>query len=487
MTANMPAGMGEEERFAAAVENGTTPAFAGGVHSSAGELARDLEVVALLRAGGPGLRPDPAARERTRQRLMSAFANEFGHDSDGHADATRPLQVVAPVALASRTAATARQAGPTPLQRAPHRAGRHSAPELEPGPEQDAPEQDNSSELGNARRLRGARTHVPQRRGQNRAALVGAAAAAALVALAGTGTFASRDALPGDSMYGIKRVAESTGYALTFGEEATARRHLEQAQRRLTEVEGMVTRDQAAGTSGKVSGQASAAAKSDPELVRGTMQEFDSDATEGSRLLLAGADPDTAQVDEVRDWATEQSAKLSEIRETLPAPDTVDQSLALLDRMLGKTAALKNGACQPGASATGNGSADGSASASADGDCATAGSGATTGSSRTSPDPAPDGSARAGTGTSDTVDSDDTDENADTDSNNDKSTDGDDTSAGTSSRGSGSDDTDDRRRSDSSSDGDGSGGSRGSGGGGLPLPLPDVSSAVPGLSGVLGR
>src|SRR6185436_12299533 len=90
--------------------------------------------------------------------------------------------------------------------------------------------------------VRPLRRNRPERVGHRRAALLGAAAAAALVALAGTGAFASQDALPGDPMYGIKRVAESTGYALTFGEQAKARRHLEQAQRRLDEVEGLVAR-----------------------------------------------------------------------------------------------------------------------------------------------------------------------------------------------------------------------------------------------------
>ena len=137
-------------------------------------------------------------------------------------------------------------------------------------------------------------------------------------------------------MYGVKRVAESTGYALTFGEQAKARRHLEQAQRRLDEVEGMVTRDQVTRASG---------APVDPaeqELVRSTMQEFDTDANEGSRLLLSGpADP--AQVDDVRQWAAEQSARLEGMRSTIPAQDKADESLALLDRLLGEAQAALAG------------------------------------------------------------------------------------------------------------------------------------------------
>ena len=291
----MPAGRGEEERFAAAMECGTPSV---GDDGSDG-LARELEIAALLRSAGPALSPAPAAKARAKQRLMAAFAEEHGA---GHADDTGPIPVTTSVALAERP--QGRHAEPTPLRA--RAGGRHAFPEAP------ADEPEVETDLGpTVRRLRRTR---PERGGHRRAALLGAAAAAALVALAGTGTFASRDALPGDPMYGVKRVAESTGYALTFGEQAKARRHLEQAQRRLDEVEGLVTRDQT---------ERASDAPADPteqQLVRSTMQEFDSNANEGSRLLLSGPAPDAAQVDDVRQWATEQSARLSGMRSTIACP-----------------------------------------------------------------------------------------------------------------------------------------------------------------------
>ena len=315
----MPAGRGEEERFAAEVEYGSTPVPTGAGDDGTEGLARELELVALLRSAGPALSPTPAARSRAKERLMAAFAEQH---SPGHADDTGPLAVITPVAVAAPP--EGRHAEPTPLR--PRHGGRHSMPTEQAEPTEPAVEAD----LGPAGRRR--RRDRPERPGHRRAALLGAAAAAALVALAGTGTFASQDALPGDPMYGVKRVAESTGYALTFGEQAKARRHLEQAQRRLDEVEGMVTRDQAARASG------ASADPADQELVRGAMQEFDTDANEGSRLLLSGpADP--AQVDDVRKWAAEQSARLEGMRSTIPAQDKADESLALLDRLLGETQA----------------------------------------------------------------------------------------------------------------------------------------------------
>ena len=439
----MPAGWGEEERFAAAMECGTPSV---GDDGSDG-LARELEIAALLRSAGPALAPAPAAKARAKQRLMAAFAEEHGA---GHADDTGPIAVTTSVALADRP--QGRHAEPTPLRA--RAGGRHAFPEAP------ADEPEVETDLGpTVRRLRRTR---PERGGHRRAALLGAAAAAALVALAGTGTFASRDALPGDPMYGVKRVAESTGYALTFGEQAKARRHLEQAQRRLDEVEGLVTRDQT---------ERAGDAPADPteqQLVRSTMQEFDTNANEGSRQLLSGPAPDAAQVDDVRQWATEQSARLSGMRSTIPAQDKADESLALLNRLLGEADALAQAACDPAA-----------------GPCPTVRDGeATEGGTETGQTLVPDATVpgptenrtttRGGAGPADDTADDDT-----------PSVDDEQSSSSDDSYG---DSTDDRRRDGSGGSGGSSGGDAGGSGGevSLPvLPLPvKVPSLAPGLPGV---
>ena len=349
----MPAGMGEEERFAAAVEHGTTPA------SSGAATAARTPSRASWRSWhccAPAVRPSrrtPAARERAKQRLMAAFAR-VEHDV-GHADDTRPERHGdrTPVAVAEpprRRATPSRRR----LRRAPR--GRPALGARRAGPDDEGPARraDASSRRPRARNVRrcGAAT-AGTRVGHRRAALLGPPRPRRSSRWPAPGTFASQDALPGDPMYGVKRVAESTGYALTFGEQAKARRHLEQAQRRLDEVEGMVAREPAP------SGPAAPPSTAGPGARALTMQEFDSDTSEGSRLLLAGPTPDTAQVDEVRTWATEQSARLSELRSTLPAPDRADESLALLDRLLGETAALQDAACDPAVVACPDGSVTG--------------------------------------------------------------------------------------------------------------------------------
>ena len=67
----MPAGWGEEERFAAAMEYGATPGYAGTRDDATEDLARELELVALLqsagrRSGSPRRSPPNTRRHRTR-------------------------------------------------------------------------------------------------------------------------------------------------------------------------------------------------------------------------------------------------------------------------------------------------------------------------------------------------------------------------------------------------------------------------------------
>jgi len=98
----MPAGWGEEERFAAAIEYGATPGYAGAHDDATEDLARELELVALLQSAGPALSPTPAARSRAKERLAAAFAAQHSsaQNPGGHADDTGPVDVIAPVAVA---------------------------------------------------------------------------------------------------------------------------------------------------------------------------------------------------------------------------------------------------------------------------------------------------------------------------------------------------------------------------------------------------
>jgi len=155
--------------------------------------------------------------------------------------------------------------------------------------------------------------------------LVGTAALVAVIALAGSGIFASREALPGDGLYALKRASESAGIATTFDEVARARRHLQLATTRLDEVEQLVARRSTV---------------ADPGVLRSTILEFDTSTGEGSRVLLAH--DDSAAIDDMQTWAAGQSARLSELRPSLPDSAGADDSIELLARLMDRAEALED-------------------------------------------------------------------------------------------------------------------------------------------------
>jgi hypothetical protein len=160
---------------------------------------------------------------------------------------------------------------------------------------------------------------------RGRVVFVGAAAAATVLAIASGGVLASSNALPGDTLYPVKRVAESAGLALTFDEGSRARRHLEIAATRLSEVEQLARDTQSAPS---------------PDVFTTAMGDFDTATNEGSQLLLSAAETDQGgtAAEDLHKWASEQSDKLTELEPALPPAANADASKELLARLLGQTA-----------------------------------------------------------------------------------------------------------------------------------------------------
>lgn len=326
----------DAERFNAAVELGRP------LGSVDADLSVDLEIVAMLRSQDQVYSPLPDAKARAKQRLMAVLAAE---QSTGGAPTAMEL-----------TAPLGRLRTPLPAPPTEIPAGSGSDPGLDAGeiaaevtvqmavvadpPHDEVP----VPEPAPARPGRRGRHTMPSRpaarprrarsasRGlRGRAVLVGSAALVAMMALAGAGMFVSRDALPGDSLYALKRASESAGLALTFDEQAKALRHLEVASTRLDEVEQLVARQP--GT------------PADTALLQSTMEEFDSSTGEGSRILLGTDDASGAPaLGDLQAWAAEQVARLSVLRSALPLPAVADadDSIDLLDRLLGRAGALED-------------------------------------------------------------------------------------------------------------------------------------------------
>lgn len=315
----------DAERFAEAIEQGRTP----GSVADPG-LARDLEIVAVLRSAGEAYAPRPAEKALARQRLMAMLAQPaaettapLGHlvpsaaGTAGDAPTTVIPAVTAVAPAADLPDAEEPDGELVPVGRAGRRVGRHTMPGRV-----------SSRPAGRARG--GARSAA---RGLRRRVLVaGAAALVAIVAVAGGGILTSRNALPGDALYAVKRVAESAGLAMTFDKSARAHRHLELAATRLDEVAQLVKKDPAVPTA-------------DPQLVQSAIQDFDTSTGDGSRSLMNTDDAGgAAALGDLRAWAGEQAARLSILRSALPssAVPGADNSISLLDRLLGRTEALSD-------------------------------------------------------------------------------------------------------------------------------------------------
>lgn len=115
------------------------------------------------------------------------------------------------------------------------------------------------------------RTSPKAPRRQRRIAAV--VAAAALIGGTSTVAYASQDALPGDSLYQVKRGLEGARNTITLSDSARGAVTLRHAQQRLAEVQGLVAREDAR----------SAAA------VAGALDDFADQADEAATLLLADA------------------------------------------------------------------------------------------------------------------------------------------------------------------------------------------------------
>jgi len=214
----MPSGGQDSERFAAAVDFG-----ADAVPPGDEQLRRELDVVALLRESRATASPDADASARMRARVMAAAATMLqapNETSTGNSAATTVTAMV--------TERPSFEDAPTMVD----------TPIIEAIEDEEPAEAERSNvvAIGKARgrhRFPTSKAPSPQRRG-----LLGISAAAALMVLAvtGGGAMFSQDALPGDSLYGVKQTTESALVGLTPGQGNKAQRQLDYAATRIDEV-----------------------------------------------------------------------------------------------------------------------------------------------------------------------------------------------------------------------------------------------------------
>jgi hypothetical protein len=142
--------------------------------------------------------------------------------------------------------------------------------------------------------------------------------------------FLSRNALPGDPLYGVRRTVESASLGLTMGGDAKGLKHLEFAANRISDVESLAARY--------------------PDLADSPVgdyltafADFDSDATAGASDLTGYATtngPDALTT--LKNWAAQQAGRIRQVEPGLPpaARTRAEQSVTLLGRITQRANAL---------------------------------------------------------------------------------------------------------------------------------------------------
>ncbi|WP_246257561.1 DUF5667 domain-containing protein [Amycolatopsis anabasis] len=157
-------------------------------------------------------------------------------------------------------------------------------------------------------------------------AAVWAGAFTLLVALGGLSLLLSKDALPGDALYGLKRAGESAALGLTFDDQAKALKQLEYAHGRLDELAEL-------GSGG------------DHGAYTLALDDFDRDARAGvARLTALSVGSGGQQLGDLRTWAQRQASALAGARAAIPAAADGDyrESAVLLGRVADRVVALTN-------------------------------------------------------------------------------------------------------------------------------------------------
>ncbi|HEX4723257.1 MAG TPA: DUF5667 domain-containing protein [Pseudonocardiaceae bacterium] len=177
-----------------------------------------------------------------------------------------------------------------------------------------------------------AAVHKPGRVTGTRGRLVIALGAAfcLVLALSGMTLLLSRNALPGDPLYAVRRTVESATLGLTSGDDAKGRKHIEFAADRVGDIETLA-------------GRYPDPADSPVGDYLTAFADFDSDASAGTANLTGYAtDHGPGDLTLLRTWATQQAGRIQRVEPKLPAQarTRAAQSVTLLTRIGQRAAGL---------------------------------------------------------------------------------------------------------------------------------------------------
>lgn len=241
------------------------------------------------------------------------------------------------VTLRRRVVAVASVHAPDPVGRV--RGGRPARPPQTRAPLAPAPL--TPSPLTAAPLTRSRRAGRIDRRWQHPRLAFLAGGLAALILVAGVALLASRQAVPGDTLYPIKRGGEGLELALVSDPQRRGMQQLTFAERRLTEVHELVRRN----------GVPAPVAPIDPPgsitgavLAIQALQDMDVETAEGTALITGYAVRQASgqSLGALADWTTAQRGRVATMSAQVGGvlSNRAAQSTALLDRIQGRLTAL---------------------------------------------------------------------------------------------------------------------------------------------------
>lgn len=192
-------------------------------------------------------------------------------------------------------------------------------------------------------------------RGRTAGSRVGIALGAAcclLVVCGALGVLVAKDALPGQTFYGVKRGMEAASVELTTDKGAQARKQLEYASARTDSLRALAKQ-----------------ATAGPQSYRTALDDFDDQAAAGARASIrAGTNGDSATLTKLRGWVRQAGGSLRRSSAALPAAvqPRAQRSMAMLHRIDRRVAALT---ARLGCTQITNGNSDGVGMLPATGPC----------------------------------------------------------------------------------------------------------------------
>jgi hypothetical protein len=173
-----------------------------------------------------------------------------------------------------------------------------------------------------------------------------ASVVAVLAMLLGGAVLASRNAVPGDTLYGLKRADEDIQLAFTSGDTARGKKYLEFAGNRAHEVSVLLSRASALSASGVTAG--GSLNSHTTALIAQALDSADSDVRNASRLLNEAAvqSKSSAPLAVLAKWAPTQVQRLQAIASSVPAGSTLQTrtvaSTQLVNAALGRSQTIQS-------------------------------------------------------------------------------------------------------------------------------------------------